>query len=117
MDNQTKLIHTHQIDAISGGDNSFKIELINIFLEQIPEFIQNMTSSYENKDWTLLAREAHTAKSSALTFGMDETGMLLKDIQLNTEKSEFDTLSALIEKAISQLSSAVIELEAMKKSL
>jgi HPt (histidine-containing phosphotransfer) domain-containing protein len=117
MDNQSKLIHTNQIDAISGGDNSFKIELINIFLEQIPEFIQNMTSSYENKDWTLLAREAHTAKSSALTFGMDETGMLLKDIQLNTEKSKFDTLPALIGKAVSQLSSAVTELETLKKSL
>ncbi len=117
MDQESKLIHTKQIDAISGGDVSFKVELINIFLEQIPEFISNMNNSFETKDWILLAREAHTAKSSALTFGIDETGILLKDIQINCENNEFDVLPELLSKAINHLDSAVYELEALKKSL
>uniref|UniRef100_UPI0032163805 Hpt domain-containing protein n=1 Tax=uncultured Draconibacterium sp. TaxID=1573823 RepID=UPI0032163805 len=117
MNNQFQLIHTHQIDAISGGDTAFQIELIEIFLEQIPEFVSNMNSSYINKDWELLAREAHTAKSSALTFGMEETGMLLKNIQLHAEKEEVDSLPQFLPKAISQLEMAVAELEELKKSL
>lgn len=112
-----KLIHTRQIDAISGGDNTFKIELIDIFLEQIPEFISVMNNSYNNGDWERLAREAHTAKSSALTFGMDETGTLLKEIQLHSENKGFDALPDLLVKAIKHLDAARSELEELKQSL
>mgnify|MGYP001820531419 CR=1 FL=1 len=117
MDKQFGLIHTKQIDAISAGDNAFKIELIDIFLEQIPEFISVMNSSYKNGDWERLAREAHTAKSSALTFGMDETGTLLKQIQANTENNDLDSLPDLLKKAIKHLDAAQAELEELKQSL
>ncbi|MCY1719731.1 Hpt domain-containing protein [Prolixibacteraceae bacterium Z1-6] len=117
MDKHSQLIHTKQIDAISGDDTGFKIELINIFLEQIPEFISNMTNSYNEENWKVLAREAHTAKSSALTFGMDETGDLLKNIQLHTENNDLDFLPDLLTKVVDQLKTAVTELEELKKSL
>lgn len=117
MDKQFQFIHTKQIDAISAGDIEFKIELIDIFLEQIPEFISEMNNSYNNGDWDTLAREAHTAKSSALTFGMDETGNLLKIIQEQTENKEIDDLAEIISQAIKQLSAAVSELKELKEML
>lgn len=99
MDKDNQLLDLTQIDQIASGDVSFKKELIEIFMVQIPEFIENMNVFYEKNDLESLAREAHTAKSSALIFGMKETGDLLKQIQLLAEKNEFDLIPSLVEKA------------------
>jgi hypothetical protein len=61
-------------------------------LKQIPEFINNMKKYLDDNNMEYLAREAHTAKSSVLIFGMENTGLLLKDIQfLETERQQYST--------------------------
>lgn len=117
MTKQLKYIDTTQIDAISGGDVEFKNELVDIFLEQIPDFVSVMQSSLKEKNWELLAREAHTAKSSVLTFGMQETGVCLKEIQLFAESNQLDKLPALVENATNQLNRIIPELHELKASL
>ncbi len=116
MNKDKKLIDTKQIDAISGSDNAFKIELINIFLGQIPEFTSKMNTYLTEKKWELLAREAHTAKSSVLTFGMETTGALLKTIQLNIQSNQFESIEELVGNAIKDLNDAISELEELKQS-
>ena len=117
MSKAFQYINTEQIDAISAGDNDFKKELIDIFLEQIPEFIEKITTFHEAKNWEMLAREAHTAKSSAMTFGMDTAGQLLKDIQLQAENEELENIPELVTKVLSHLGAAVPELNELKASM
>lgn len=117
MNKQFQYINTEQIEDIVGGDTDFQKELITIFLEQIPEFVSNISTFHEEKNWEFLAREAHTAKSSALTFGMEEAGTLLKNIQLYAEAEEIELLPNVVSKALSQLGAAIPELEELKQSL
>ncbi len=112
-----KYIHTKHIDAIANGDKEFLNELVDIFLSQIPEFVSNMTRLLAEKNWEMLAREAHTAKSSVLTFGMDDTGKLLKNIQLEAEANKLDELSKMVHSAVEQIEAAVPELQEFKRSL
>ena len=112
-----KYLHTKHIEAIAAGDNEFMTELIDIFLAQIPEFISKMNSSLKEQDWKELAREAHTAKSSVLTFGMDETGTLLKSIQLKAEANDLAELPTMIKEATQQLEAVTPELHEFKDSL
>jgi len=116
MNKDKKLIDTKQIDAISGSDNDFKMELVNIFLGQIPEFTSKMNTYLAEEKWELLAREAHTAKSSVLTFGMETTGSLLKSIQLNIQNGQLESIEELVDSAINDLNDAVSELEVLKQS-
>jgi HPt (histidine-containing phosphotransfer) domain-containing protein len=96
MNSNLKTINFKHLDSIASGDESFKKELIGIFLNQIPVFIQNMKDYLDNNKMEKLAREAHTAKSSALIFGMENTGLLLKEIQLLAEsKKETEIRPAL----------------------
>jgi HPt (histidine-containing phosphotransfer) domain-containing protein len=117
MKNSNRYINTSQIDAISGGDNAFKKELIDIFLEQIEEFVSNMRKYFAEQNWKELAKEAHTAKSSAMTFGMDETGKLLKEIQQDAEGEVYSNLSEKVERATSDLKNAIPELHQLKSLL
>lgn len=110
-------INTKQVEEISGGDKDFLKELVDIFLEQIPDFVQKIAASFETENWPVLAREAHTAKSSAMTFGMDDTGVLLKKIQLDCEANQFENVPDMVKQVIQQLEAAVPELESLKNSL
>ena len=110
-------IKTAQVEEISGGDKDFLIELTDIFLTQIDDFTSNMSDFLLDKNWIELAKEAHTAKSSAMTFGMDDTGVLLKKIQLQCEANDLDTVPQMVHNAIEQLEGAIPELEEFKKSL
>lgn len=117
MDKIFKYINTSQIDDISGGDTNFKKELIDIFLEQIPEFVSTMSTSFEDKNWQILAREAHTAKSSVLTFGMKEAGSLLKEIQIQAENNKVEFLPNLLAQVLAHFRAAIPELHKLKASM
>lgn len=117
MNDRFQHIRTKQVEEISGGDHEFLTELVDIFLAQIPDFVDKMNTNLEAEHWLQLAREAHTAKSSAMTFGMDETGVLLKNIQLRCEANELDEVPKMVKQAVGQLEGAIPELEQFKQSL
>lgn len=105
------------LEDVSAGDPYFKKELIEIFLRQVPEFVSNLKKFYAEKDWPNLAKEAHTAKSSALIFGMEETGRALKNIQLLVEENKMDGLPVLIDKSIAELQEACVSLVELAQDL
>lgn len=93
----------NELDRFSFGDEEFKKELINIFSEQLPEFIANLNLYFEREEWENLAREAHTAKSSVLIFGMHNTGKMLKEIQTLAEVKVTSEIPELLQEVISDM--------------
>lgn len=93
----------NELDRFSFGDEEFKKELINIFSEQLPEFIVNLNLYLEREEWENLAREAHTAKSSVLIFGMHNTGKMLKEIQTLAEVKVTSEIPELLQEVISDM--------------
>lgn len=99
-----------QLDDIAGGDENFKKELIDIFKGQIPDFIVNMNKYLLHNEMENLAREAHTAKSSVLIFGMKNTGSLLKQIQSLAENDGASSIPLLLEEVETDLTFALNKL-------
>lgn len=104
--NNNQLIKIEQLDSITYDDDEFKKELIEIFLDQIPEFISRMKKFFAENDLVNLAKEAHTAKSSVLIFGMTSTGTSLKKIQLQAEEKKSKQLSYLLDNVVRELKDA-----------
>ena len=110
MNNHHKLINLSYLKEISGNDLKFQKELTGIFLKQIPEFISNIHKYLNNNDNLRLSREAHTAKSSVMIFMMEETGQLLKQIQLLAHDEKTDKIPSLLEKVERDMEAASQEL-------
>lgn len=110
MNRNLKTIDLNHLNSITSGDESFKKELIAIFLNQIPVFIHNMKDYLDNNKMEKLAREAHTAKSSALIFGMENAGNLLKEIQLLAETKQADVIQPKLLQVETELNQANSEL-------
>ncbi|GAB1450271.1 hypothetical protein MASR2M47_03270 [Draconibacterium sp.] len=81
MDNNSHTIDFKSLNSVANDDEDFKKELIAIFLEQIPVFIDNLNQLFIQNNLEKLGREAHTAKSSVMIFGMTKTGKLLNQIE------------------------------------
>lgn len=112
MNKDFEYVNLSYMEEISGGDEGFKKDLIQIFLKQIPEFVSNMQQFLAENKNDLLAKEAHTAKSSVLIFMMEESGSKLKKIQLLAEEEDTEKIPALLREVESDLEGAQKELSA-----
>lgn len=106
-----KPVDFNHLNGIVNGDENFKKELVGIFLEQIPDFINNMKLFLEKENSEKLAREAHTAKSSAMIFGMTDAGKLLKEIQFLAENNKTQEIIPALKLVESEFENATEQLK------
>ena len=85
-----EIIDLTYICEMSGDNQKIIKEMITIFLEQIPEFLDEMNSCHSSKDWHNLGMIAHKAKSSVAIMGMEKQSNDLKTLEL-LAKEEKDT--------------------------
>jgi HPt (histidine-containing phosphotransfer) domain-containing protein len=110
MDNNSQTVDFKSLKNIANNDENFMKELIGIFLEQVPEFVTNLTQLYTENNWEKLAREAHTAKSSVMIFGMTETGKLLNKIEIWAENKDIAEIGPALKLVETDLNNAKIHL-------
>ena len=77
-----------ELKQISGGD--FINELIDAFLEDAPDMIQNMRIALDGKDVASFRRNAHSLKSNAQTFGATELGALARELEFMGKENNLD---------------------------
>lgn len=81
MNSNTTIIDLSYLREMSGNNKDIMVEMVEIFIEQNPEFTEGISSFFENKQWTELGAIAHKAKSSVRIMGMDELGDCLEKIE------------------------------------
>jgi HPt (histidine-containing phosphotransfer) domain-containing protein len=72
------------LESITEGDTASMCELIQLFIEQVPEFIANLKKHLSEGQYLELGKEAHKAKSSVMIMGMENLSHDLKTLQLDT---------------------------------
>lgn len=106
------------LKEITGGEKSIVVEMVEMFIEQIEEFKENLNKHLDEKNWVDLGKEAHKAKSSVLIVGMEELGKNLKKLQLLTEEEkEIETYPDYVKMFIEQCDAAHNELTEELKNL
>ena len=97
----------NELKQMSGAD--FINELIDAFLDDAPNMIQNMHTALAAKDVESFRRNAHSFKSNANTFGATELGVLAKELETMGKESNLeignrlDVLSEMFDKVAEEL--------------
>lgn len=81
-----KLTELTYLEEVTGGEAEIMKEFINMFFDQLPEFREGLRDHLNNKRWKELGELAHKAKSTVMTFGLNDLGMHLKQLQLKTQQ-------------------------------
>jgi histidine phosphotransfer protein HptB len=78
----------NELKQMSGGD--FINELIDAFLDDTPNMIQNMHTALDANDVESFRRNAHSLKSNANTFGALELGILAKELEVMAKENNLN---------------------------
>lgn len=101
------------LEEISGGDQAFISEIIDLFIKQMPESIDTMRKALANDDPVTIGETAHKAKPSAIYIGnktLEEHLQMLQ--QLKTENTIKADTSALLEQVAETSNQVIAELKA-----
>ncbi|MDX1908960.1 MAG: Hpt domain-containing protein [Bacteroidia bacterium] len=71
-----------QLRVLSGDDDDFVIEILEMIIEQSPAVLQDMTAQLQRADYPSLGATAHKYKSSVNILGSPVINSLVKDIEL-----------------------------------
>ncbi|MFD2871147.1 Hpt domain-containing protein [Mucilaginibacter ximonensis] len=70
------------LNEIADGSNEFIVESIDMFLQQTPMSLQDISNAFENMDWATAASAAHKMKATLGFFGMLNCQALIQHIEL-----------------------------------
>jgi histidine phosphotransfer protein HptB len=101
----------NELKQMSGED--FINELIDAFLEDGPNMLNNMQSALEAKDVESFRRNAHSLKTNANTFGATELGALAKELEYMARENNLNAGNRL-ENLNQAFSEAAEELKGMR---
>ena len=106
-------INLEYLHAITDGEKPIIRVILEMFIAQVPEFIQNLNSFYQAGDYNALGREAHKAKSSLQIVGMTDLESDMKIlIKKTADGSDVPSYPNHIRNFEIQCRSAVAEIEA-----
>jgi len=80
----------------------FIIELVNTFLEDMPEQVAQLKIAHAAQDAEVFRRAAHTIKSNAATFGANQLAALARELEMMGRENNLEAgnqLQALEEAA------------------
>lgn len=77
-----------ELKQMSGED--FINELIDAFLDDAPNMIQNMRAALVASDVESFRRNAHSLKSNANTFGAVELGVLARELEMMAKENNLE---------------------------
>jgi HPt (histidine-containing phosphotransfer) domain-containing protein len=100
------------LEDISGGDETFMKEIVDLFIKQMPESVKTMREALANEDPVTIGETAHKAKPSAIYIGNKSLEENLRTLQeLKNEKAIRNNTSELIEQVAQQSDNVIEELK------
>lgn len=103
---------------MSAGNKDLVLEMIEIFKNQVDEFVFEMNKLYKEQAYEDLGKLAHKAKSSISIMGLNDLAVELKTFE-NIAKAgvETDKYPGFIANFTTQTSEAVSELEEIAENI
>lgn len=80
------LVDLDMLNELAEGDNEYKVTILNMFLESMPETIQKMEENLAAKDWENMYKSAHYAKSSLSVVKVTEMHKLAHSMEISAKQ-------------------------------
>jgi HPt (histidine-containing phosphotransfer) domain-containing protein len=96
---ETPNVDLSLLNELSESDSEYKKTIVQMFLDSMPETIQQIEEAFAIKDYDTLAKAAHYAKSSLSVINVEDLRALVAKIEMNCKKNEhLDELETLVKR-------------------
>lgn len=72
------------LEDIAGGSNDFIIEMIDMFLEQTPGYLNDIKKGIEDKNWKKVSETAHKIKPTLAFMGSNAAKETMAGIEMDS---------------------------------
>ncbi|MCI5055729.1 MAG: ATP-binding protein [Flavobacteriales bacterium] len=93
-----KLYDLKTLEEMASGDQSFVVQMLSRFLEDIPKALSDMLEAEKAKEYQKLGEIAHKVKPSLLYLGIEQVKEDILAIQENGKNDDSESLSELVKK-------------------
>lgn len=96
--NKEQLLDLNIIQGLKdlSDDDSFFLEIIDLYKEQYPQILDNIKVTYSNNDLEGLSKASHALKGASLNIGAKELASVCKELELNSKNGINEGLDTLI---------------------
>ncbi len=102
----------HEVaNDIGGDDPDFLIELIDSYLDNTRSLLQELYTSFAQKNFEIMLRTVHTLKSSSSVIGAEDLSTLCRELEANLRNNKLEDLEIKINKITNEYAQVRSELE------
>jgi len=106
------------LKEMSGGDKVLMSEIFDIYLEQVPEFINDLKSGLEKSDYNALYMVSHKAKTSVTIVGFNALAGEFKKLEISSKnKFKDEKANEAVNALVALLKETQREIKDLKNSL
>jgi CheY-like chemotaxis protein len=85
---KNKLYDLTMIQSVSGGDKAFIKKMILLFIETVPQNVQELVDASERKNWEQVSKMAHKLKSTIDSMGIRTIHDQIRSVEMNAKNQE-----------------------------
>lgn len=86
----------HALNDLANGNESFKKELLQVFVEDVGGYLQNLAFAIENRDYKTIHQRAHQIKGASAMLSMTEISNLAHQIEREGEQGYVENAEQLL---------------------
>ena len=116
--NNEIVIDLTYLEEVSGGNNEFIVEMIDLFLAQTPAHIDELIAAVSAKEWKKIAELAHKVKPTLAFMGVESVKEKMAEIESNGRNEEnYEDIVSEINQLQEVFKTIYAKLEIKKKEL
>ena len=116
MSANTRLYDLTMVQSVSGGDEAFIRKMVALFIETVPQNMQELISAVQAENWEQVGKTAHKLKSTIDSMGIKSIRQEIRTVEANAKQMEslqdipglVATIDSVIKECIGQLQAEVL---------
>ncbi len=112
MSANSKLYDLSMVQSVSGGDEGFIKKMVALFIETVPQNVQELSNAAKAEDWDQVAKLAHKLKSTVDSMGIKSIRQEIRTVEANAkQKQSLDQIPSLVGTIESVIGDCIVQLQ------
>jgi PAS domain S-box-containing protein len=109
----SRLYDLTMVQSVSGGDEAFIKKMVALFIETVPQNIQDLKKAMEEANWEQVAKTAHKLKSTIDSMGIKSIHTEIRAVEANAKALvSVETIPSLVARIDSVIRECIGQLQA-----
>ena len=100
------------IHSVSGGDDAFIKKMIRLFIQTVPQNVQELVDASASGNWEQVAKMAHKLKSTIDSMGIRSIHDVIRTVEMHAKnRDQLEHIPELVKQVESVVSSCISQLQ------